>query len=85
MAHWQMQDAKQHFSEVVRMAWKEGPQKITFRGEENAWILSSEEYRKLKKSKGNKGNIVDFFQKSPHRDVTLECECRKDLPRDIEL
>ncbi|HEV8051956.1 MAG TPA: type II toxin-antitoxin system Phd/YefM family antitoxin [Parachlamydiaceae bacterium] len=82
MAHWQMQEAKQHFSEVVRMAWKEGPQEITFRGEENAWILSAEDYRKLKREKGN---IVDFFQKSPHRDVDLELDRRKDFPRDVKL
>lgn len=82
MAHWQMQEAKQYFSEMVRMAWKEGPQEITFRGEENAWILSSKDYRKLKKKKDN---IVDFFQKSPHRGVNLELERRNELPRDVEL
>jgi prevent-host-death family protein len=82
MKSWQMQEAKQHFSELVRKAIKEGPQEITFRGQETAWILSSENYRKLKKQKNN---IVEFFQNSPHRDVKLEFERRKDLPRNIKL
>lgn len=82
MSHWQMQEAKQHFSEVVRKAWKEGPQEITYRGEENAWILSSKDYRKLVKGKEN---IVDFFQNSPHRDIVLKLERRRDRPRDVEL
>ena len=81
MKSWQMQEAKQHSSEVVRMSRTEGPQEITFRGEEAAWIISSESYRRLKK----KGNIVEFFQKSPHRDIKLEFERRQELPRDIKL
>jgi antitoxin Phd len=82
MSHWQMQEAKQRFSEVVRKAWKEGPQEITYRGEESAWILSSKDYRKLLKEREN---IVDFFQNSPCRDVDLKLERRRDRPRDIEL
>ena len=82
MSQWQMQEAKQHFSEVVRMAHKKGPQEITYRGEENAWILSAADYRKLMREKEN---IVDFFQRSPHRDIDLKFERRKDLPRDVKL
>ena len=82
MSSWQMQEAKQHFSELVRKACKEGPQKITFRGEENAWILSADEYRRLCK---HKESIVDFFQRSPHRNTKLVLERRSDLPRDVQL
>lgn len=82
MSHWQMQEAKQHFSEVVRKACKEGPQEITYRGEENAWILSSKDYRRLIKAREN---IIDFFQNSPHRDVELKLERREDFPRDVKL
>jgi len=31
MKNWQMQEAKQHFSKLVRKSWTEGPQKITYR------------------------------------------------------
>lgn len=78
---WQMQQAKQRFSEVIRLS-KNGPQRITKGGEEAAWIISSEEYRRLRK---HKDSLVDFFQKSPHRDVKLKIKRRKDLPRKIVL
>ena len=61
---------------------EERTQEITYRGEENAWILSSKDYRKLMRGKEN---IVDFFQNSPCRDVDLKLERRQDRPRDIDL
>ena len=82
MKSWQIQEAKQHFSRVVKMARQNGPQEITFRGEETAWLLSAEDYRKLRKTKGS---LVEFFQGSPHRNVDLKLERRQDLPREIEL
>src|SRR5438105_1444545 len=59
MKEWQVQQAKQSFSEVVRRAQREGPQKITYRGEESAWVISEKDYRKMKK---RKGNLEDWFQ-----------------------
>jgi len=46
-AHWQVQEAKQRFSEVLRAVEQEGPQIITRHGVEVAAILSAAEYRKL--------------------------------------
>jgi len=82
MKEWQSQQAKQHFSEVVRQAQHEGPQKITYRGEECAWVISSKDYKKMKK---RKGSLVEFFQNSPHRDIDLKIKRKKDLPRKIDL
>jgi prevent-host-death family protein len=82
MTHWQIQEAKQHLSEVIRIAQSDGPQMITHRGEPRAWIISDKEYTQLTKQKES---IVDFFQRSPHRDVELQAERRKDLPRKVEL
>lgn len=79
---WQIQEAKQHFSEVVRRAKAKGPQRVTLRGEPTAWIISDKDYHKLTQSREN---IVDFFQRSPHRDIDLKIERRKDLPRRIDL
>jgi len=79
---WQVQEAKQRFSEVVRLANADGPQMITHRGEATAWIISDDEYHKLTQSRES---IVDFFQRSPHRDIELKIERRKDLPRVIDL
>ena len=82
MAHWQVQEVKQHLSKVIRLARTDGPQMITYRGEPRAWIISDEEYIQLTKPKES---IVDFFQRSPHREVELQIKRRKDLSRNIEL
>lgn len=59
---WQMQEAKNRLSELVRRAREEGPQVITVHGEDAAVILSAEQYRKLHR---RKGSLVEFFRKSP--------------------
>ncbi len=46
-AHWQIQEAKQRFSEVMRAVASEGPQVITRHGEEVAVIVDIAEYRRL--------------------------------------
>lgn len=79
---WQIQEAKQRFSEVVRQANAEGPQVITNRGEPSVWIISNKDYHKMTRSRES---LVDFFQRSPHRDIDLKIERRKDLPRKIDL
>ena len=82
MKSWQIQQAKQKLSEVIRLATAEGPQKITYINEPCAWIISNEEYKRLTQARES---LVDFFQRSPHRDIDLQLERRKDLPREIEL
>lgn len=44
---WQVQEAKQKFSEVVRRALDDGPQVVTRHGEEVVVVLSAAEYRRL--------------------------------------
>jgi prevent-host-death family protein len=44
---WQLQDAKQRFSEVIRKAESEGPQFVTRHGEEAAVLISVADYRAL--------------------------------------
>ena len=41
---WQLQDAKNKFSEVVKRAQTEGPQVVTLRGQRAAVILSAEAF-----------------------------------------
>ena len=35
MEHWQLQDAKNRFSEIVNKALRDGPQVVTRRGKKN--------------------------------------------------
>lgn len=45
--HWQLQEAKQRFSEVIRAVEREGPQIITRHGEDVAVIINIAEWHKL--------------------------------------
>jgi prevent-host-death family protein len=44
---WQLQEAKNRFSELVQRAKREGPQTVTLRGERTAVVLSVEAYDAL--------------------------------------
>ena len=55
---WQLQEAKNRFSEVVEEALHKGPQTVTRHGEETVVVLSVKEYRRL--SRPSVG-LVDFF------------------------
>jgi antitoxin Phd len=46
---WQVQEAKQRFSEVLRRALGDGPQIVTRHGEEIAVVIDIEEYHRLKR------------------------------------
>ena len=82
MAQWQLQEAKNKFSEVVDKAIKDGPQVVTRRGIETVVIVSMDEYRDLIKPKTD---IVDFFQKSPLKDANLDLSRKRDLPREVDI
>jgi prevent-host-death family protein len=45
--HWQIQEAKQRFSEMIRAVTSEGPQVITRHGEDVAVVVDIAEYRRL--------------------------------------
>lgn len=82
MKSWQIQEAKQRLSEVIRLARTEGPQRLTFRGQPNAWIISDEEYLQLKL---RQESLVDFFQHSPCLEIELSIQRKQDLPRSVQL
>lgn len=44
---WQVQEAKQRFSEVLRAVESEGPQTITRHGKEIAVVVEISEYRRM--------------------------------------
>lgn len=79
---WKLQDAKNHFSEVVDCAMNEGPQEVTKRGEHAVVILSFELYQQLSKPKEN---LVSFFKDSPLYGLELDFERNKDMSREIEF
>ena len=82
MIKWQLQDAKNRFSELVRKAREEGPQVITLHGRDAVVVVSAKEYGKLSRPRGN---LVDFFRKSPLVGVEFDLTRSRDTGRRIEL
>ena len=82
MEYWQLQDAKNRFSEIVNKALQDGPQIVTRRGKKTVVIMSVEQYQKLVKPKIN---IVDFFRKSPLQGEDLDLARKKDSVREVEV
>lgn len=44
---WKLQDAKARFSELVRLARTEGPQRVTVRGEDSVVVIATDELERL--------------------------------------
>lgn len=78
---WQLQEAKQHFSELVERARTEGPQVVTKHGKEAVVVVSVEEYRRTR-DPGQ--SLVGFVRSAPDLDV-LDLERAVDRGRDVEL
>jgi prevent-host-death family protein len=78
---WQVQEAKQRFSEVLRAAGAGEPQIITKHGEEIAVMLDITEYRRLC---GAPSGFMDYLRADP-LDADLNIERQRDAPRDIDL
>jgi antitoxin Phd len=80
---WQLQEAKNKFSEVVDEALKHGPQIITKRGVETAIVLAYAEYRQMALAQKK---LSDFFRESPLVEVDLDlARDKSDLRPDIAL
>jgi antitoxin Phd len=79
---WQLQEAKNRLSELVRKAREEGPQVITVHGEEAAVVVSAEQYRKLYR---RKGSLVEFFRRSPLAGTDFTLTRSRDTGRKVEL
>ena len=79
---WQLQDAKNKFSNLVNSARENGPQIVTKHGREAVVVLTFEDYQKLAKPKTD---LVMFFQNSPLAKTGMKISRNKDFPRDVEI
>lgn len=80
---WQLQEAKQKFSELVRRTLEDGPQTVTRHGEEVVVVVPVEEWRRLS---GEKMDFKEFLMSAPEGLELLEIERpRNDYPRDIDF
>lgn len=81
MGAWQLQEAKQKFSELVERASTDGPQVVTRRGEEVVVVVSIKEFKRLQ---ALQPDFKAFLLGGP--DLTgVPLERSKELPRDVDL
>ena len=79
---WQLQDAKNKFSNLVDKAHHAGPQFVTKHGKDSVVVIAIEDYRKLNKPTSD---VLSFFKHSPLSGITLDLTRDKSSSRDIEL
>ena len=77
--HWQVQDAKQRFSELVRRAQDEGVQVVTRHGQEVAVVLGMAEFRQLS---DDRPDFKAYLIAGPVVDV--EVVRSPELPRELD-
>jgi prevent-host-death family protein len=77
---WQVQDAKQRFSELIRTAHAEGPQVVTRHGEEIAVVVDIADYRRLQ---GEITEFKDYLRSGPHFD-DLDLSRSDERPRSMD-
>ncbi|MDY7088948.1 MAG: type II toxin-antitoxin system Phd/YefM family antitoxin [Actinomycetota bacterium] len=80
---WQVQEAKQRFSEVLRAAEAGEPQIVTKHGEEVAVVIDIAEYRRLR---GEQMPLMDYLLADPLDDFDLDAVINRssETPRDID-
>jgi len=81
---WQVQTAKQRFSELVERAVSEGPQIVTKHGRETVVVVEIGEFRRLSERSSDGLTFKEFLLSIPTTD-DLVIERSKDLPREIDL
>ena len=79
---WKLEDAKARFSEVVRHAREEGPQRVTVRGQDAVIVMSVEEFERLV-PEPPRLPFVEFMDSLHLGGLDLEREA--DRGRDVEL
>lgn len=79
---WQLQEAKNRFSEVVDEALAHGPQTVTRHGREVVVVMSMEDYRRMSQPKGT---LLQALQVPADYAVVLDISRSGEPPRDISF
>lgn len=77
---WKLEDAKARFSELVRLARSEGPQKVSVRGKDAVVVISVEELERLAPSRAPTPFVA--FMEGLHLgglDLTREADSGRDV------
>ncbi|WP_328805337.1 type II toxin-antitoxin system Phd/YefM family antitoxin [Rhizorhabdus histidinilytica] len=81
---WRLQDAKARFSEVVRLARENGPQRVTLHGRDAVVIVSAETWDKERAQRSGR-RLVDLLAASPLVDVEFDRPSVDGPVRNVDL
>ena len=85
-ARWQLQQAKNRFSEVVDRAIREGPQTVTRHGRDAVVIVSANEFRRASElAERQRQSLAEFLMHSPLRGSKLRIRRSRDTGRLVKL
>lgn len=79
---WQLQDAKNNFSHLIKEAVQNGPQIVTKHGKKVVVVISFEEYEQMTKPQTD---LVTFLRNSPLANLNLDVVRDKRPTRNISL
>lgn len=79
---WKLEDAKARFSEVVRLARSDGPQRVSVRGKDAVVVMSVEELERLRPTPPRQP-LVAFLETLKLGDLEFDREL--DCGRDVAL
>ena len=86
---WQVQEAKQRFSELLRAVQSDGPQIVTRHGEEIAVVIDIADFHRLR---GDVPDVKDVLLGGPKFDddvadvfATIEAERKADFGRAVDF
>jgi antitoxin Phd len=80
---WQLQEAKQRFSELVRRTLEEGPQVVTRHGEEVVVVVPAGEFQR---TSGEKLDFKEYLMSAPEGlELRIPERPPNDFPREVDL
>ena len=81
-AVWKLEDAKARFSELVRLARAEGPQRVTVRGQDAVVIVAAEAFERMLPAALPRQDLASFLQSLDigELDVSREHDVGRDIP-----
>ena len=71
IGRWRLQDAKARFSEVVRLAHRDGPQVVTLHGRDAVVVVDAAEFNRLQGAR-NGSLLIEALQASPYREIEID-------------
>jgi prevent-host-death family protein len=80
---WQLQYAKNQFSELVQRAIQEGPQLVTKFGKPAVYVISARMFKRLKPKRGT--SLKELLLHSPHKEIQLNLTRSNEKIREVAL